>query len=95
MSKPVKKKRDMVEYVGLKKQFFAKAKRELIDFDYLDKLSPDELRWLSTFVEEYAGARLNHPYKKLHKKKHHKEIYDANNARARDIYAKFKKINKN
>ncbi|MEO0271665.1 MAG: hypothetical protein ABIM30_01075 [candidate division WOR-3 bacterium] len=87
-----KKKRDMVKNVGLKKEFFAKHKRELLDVDYLNKLTNKELAWLSVFFEEYAGARFNHPKKKLHKPHHRKEIYNNNNSRARDIYNKFKKL---
>lgn len=90
--KTISTKRDRIQYVGLKPHYFPKTKKELIDFDYLDKLSPEELEWLSSFMEEWAGARFNHPYQKHHKGIQAKrEIYRSNNSRNRDLYNKWQK----
>lgn len=43
---------------------------------------------MSSFMEEYLGARFNHKRKKIHKEqKYKKSSYDMNNARNRDIYS--------
>lgn len=76
---------------ALNKFYYPKTKAELCDFDYLDKLSEKELRWLNTFMEEWAKARFNHGKRNLHKKKNRKEVYAANNARNRDLWTKYSK----
>lgn len=44
---------------------------------------------MSAFMEEWVGARLNHPGKKFHKtRKDRKKVFDANNARNRDFMSK-------
>ena len=44
---------------------------------------------MSSFMEEWVGARLNHPGKKFHKsRKDRKKVFDANNARNRDFMSK-------
>jgi hypothetical protein len=75
------------KFPGLKKRFFSKAKQIQHDIDYVDKINdPKVLKWLNNFMEEWVGARLNHPGKKFHKsKKDRKRIWDANNARNRDV----------
>lgn len=69
-----------------------KVRKELLDADYLDKLSPEELKWYAQFTDEWtAGA--------VHKTKdgkvragylHNtqelaKSVYDANNKRNNDV----------
>lgn len=47
-------------------------------------------------MEEWVGARLNHPGKKFHKsKKDRKRIWDANNQRNRDMMGKFDRVSNN
>lgn len=82
------------KYPGLNRRFFSKAKQIQHDIDYVNKIDdPKVLQWLNNFMEEWVGARLNHPGKKFHKtKKARKQIWDANNARNRDmmsIYTRF------
>lgn len=69
-----------------------KVRKELLDADYLDQLSPEELRWYAQFTDEWAGAA-------VHKNKagkvksgylHNtealaKSVYDANNKRNNDV----------
>ncbi len=77
-----------------------KRRQEALDFDYLHKLDDKEREWLDKFVSEYIGASLpkevvvrdGKEYARLkptniHKKKHKKKVFDANNARNRDLYA--------
>lgn len=83
-----KKKRDLTSQPGLKKNLFSKIKQEYHDLDYVDKLSEEEKEWLSRFMEEDLGARLNHDGKKIYKKKLGKaECYRRNNQRNRDLYS--------
>ena len=62
-----------------------KSRSDLLDQDYMDKLSPKEKKWLNKFNKEYVSASMDeNPKKNLHKtKKLRKECYDANNARNR------------
>lgn len=60
-------KRDKAKYPNLKPELNLKSRYELIDFDYLDKLSPDEMKFLDKFSEEYFGARFRKC--KVHSKK--------------------------
>jgi hypothetical protein len=75
---------------GLDKSKFSKIKQEFHDVEeYIHKLNQEQREWLSRFMWEDLGANLNHSEKKLHKsKKSIKNIYDRNNARNRDIYAR-------
>lgn len=88
-----KNKRSETPYPALKTEFNLKTRTDLIDFDYLDKLKPEELAWLNKFNEEYANANLNS--KDLKKNLHNtkalkKDCYDRNNARNRDIFTRTK-----
>ena len=79
-----------------------KTRCELIDYDYLDKLSPEELQWLNSFSEEYTNANFNHKGKRIHKKiivkskkrknkkvdKFKNKSETANNKRNVDIYTR-------
>jgi len=70
-----------------------KVRREFVDADYIDKLNPEEKAWYGKFIEEYVGANVKKNKKTrniakghLHKTKHIKELYDANNHRNNDVY---------
>jgi len=65
-----------------------KVRNEYSDFDYVDKLSPEDLEFLKAFNREYYNADFKHVYKKLHKKKKdRKACYSLNNSRNRDLYS--------
>jgi len=84
----MKNRRTKAQYPGLDKNLNLKNRQENIDFDYLHKLSEDELKWLNSFMEEYNGANFNHKGKKIHKTKAgEKACYDSNNRRNRDVYS--------
>lgn len=83
-SKEVKSKRQA--YPGLSKRKNSPTSHEYVDQDYLHKLGPKELKWLSDFQEEFYRGNFQHGGKKLHNsKKKQKECYNRNNARNRDI----------
>lgn len=66
-------------------------RRELLEADYIDKLSDKEKDWLNRFNEEFVIANFNHKGKLIDgSKKARKKSYDANNARNRCQYTKAK-----
>jgi len=74
---------------GLKRRYFPKNKRWLLDCDYLDQLSEDERAWLDKFQREYYdGAIKKGDSEALHHDDElRKDCYRRNNARNRDLYA--------
>lgn len=64
-----------------------------MDYDYLNKLSEEEKKWLNAFTEEYINASLDS--KNLENNLHNteelkKDCYRRNNARNRDILTRAK-----
>jgi len=96
MAKKIKVKdqrvpRNKEKYPALNHKRAVANRRELIDYDYLDKLSPEEKEWLNNFTEEYIIANFDHRGDKLDDSKEaKKKSYDANNARNRCMYTKAK-----
>ena len=86
MKKPPKNRREAAQYPALKKGYNLKSRQHLIDFDYLDKLNPEELDWLNRFSEEYHGANFKHKGKIVQRKKaQRKNCTDMNNHRNNDV----------
>lgn len=101
MSKNKKNKKEQKKFFKLKRNVrfdsllpskAPKVRKELLDADYLDKLSPDELKWYAQFTDEWtAGAvhktkdgRVRAGY--LHNTQElAKSVYDANNKRNNDV----------
>jgi truncated hemoglobin YjbI len=85
------KKRERAVYPGLEKRLFSRIKQEYHDYDYVDKLSDKDKKWLSDFTSEWLGANLNDSDKKMHKSnKRRKQVFDMNNARNRDLLSNVK-----
>lgn len=64
-----------------------KLRNDYADYDYLDKLNKEELRWLKGFHREYVNADFKHTHKKHYRtKKARRIIYGLNNSRNRDLY---------
>lgn len=92
-----KNRRNLAKYPALDPGLNLKSRTELLDYDYLHKLSEEELAWLNKFTEEYVHANLNteKPKSNLHRTKSmRKDCYDRNNARNRDVLTKQKAQNK-
>ena len=86
------------KYPGLEKRFFSKKKQEYHDIEeYIKTIDdPKVLAWMNNFMEEWLGARLNHPGKKFHtSKKRRKQVFGANNARNRDMASEYRKLDNN
>lgn len=85
-------KRSRVKYAALNPAYNLKTRTDLIDYDYIDKLSEREKAWLNKFTQEYVNAgKLNKKDRPLHKTQElRKDCYDRNNARNRCQYTRQK-----
>jgi len=87
-----KTKRSSTKYPALNKSLNLKIRSELIDFDYVDKLSEEEKAWLNKFSEEYTNASFkknkdgSFSRKNLHKGSLRNDCYNRNNWRNNDVY---------
>lgn len=69
----------------------SKIRKDILDMDYLHKLSDEEFEWFAQFMNEYVSGNFvkdekgEYSKKNLHKTaKERKDCYDRNNARNRD-----------
>lgn len=82
-----KGRRARSKYPGLDPKVNRVNLRDLIDFDYISKLSDKDKEWLSKWSKEYYSADFRHE-KPIHKaKKSRLEIYRNNNSRNQDTTA--------
>lgn len=72
-----------------------RSRAELNDFDYLEKLSQEELAYLNAFCEGWNNADFRNPKtQELFKSsKEKRECYTMNNARNRCVYTRAKASN--
>lgn len=111
-SKKVQKKPTTTEtsiLKGLKKNIRTKSlspanvprvRRELLDADYLTKLSKEEYLWYAQFTDEWTNAAIEKTSDGKVKRGHihttnemARNIYDANNKRNNDVYTVTKALN--
>ncbi len=81
-------RRSRAKYPALDPALNLKSRTDLIDYDYIQKLSEEEKKWLNDFTEEYTNVVLDAKNVKRNKhntKKLKKDCYDRNNARNRDV----------
>lgn len=74
-----------------KPNFYTKLKKTYIDYDYLDKLSVEERKWLRAFTEEYYLGNMTHEILGENVTLHNVDDHDChtlNNQRNRCQYAK-------
>lgn len=84
-------RRSKVKHPGLNKTYTLPIRQELVDYDYIHKLSPEEKEWLNKFNEEEINGNIYGKGKKINKKKaDRKKITDRINARNRDSYSRAK-----
>lgn len=82
-------RRSRKKYPALDKQYNLHIRGEYIDYDYLHKLDPEQLKWLNQFTEEELNANLKDA--KFNKKqKDRNRVYQNNNRRNHCIYGKAK-----
>lgn len=88
-SKKKKTKRSETKYPGLVKEMNLKIRQELIDQDYINKLSEDEKKWLNQFNKEYITADFRDKKNRLHPKKYTSKTLKSNGQKKKiDIYKK-------
>lgn len=88
-----KTKRQKTKFAALDPKKNLKSRQDLIDYDYLDKLSPSEMKWLNKFTEEYTNASLDRKNLKnnFHNTKELKKDCDRRaNKRKRDLFTALK-----
>lgn len=69
----------------------------MLDYDYIDKLSDKEKKFLNKFTEEYVNASLDvkKKWRNLHKTKESiRDCFNRNNARNRDVLTQQKAMGK-
>lgn len=97
MKKKLKKKHkyEKQQYPSFNVNYQVANRKELLDQDYIDKLSPSEKKWLDAFNQETIITNFNHSGKKhYNSKKKRREIYKENNLRNKDIFSNLKANNK-
>lgn len=94
-----KKKRDSVRWRGLDPQSNPKNRREVVDYDYLDNLTPEETDFINQFTEEwyngvlpsrqtFDGLPSKEKDKFMHKTEEERaECWANNNKRNRDLFS--------
>ncbi len=86
-----KTKRGQSAYPNLEPRLNSRVRQELIECDYLHKLSPDELEWLNKFNGEYINASFENDGSDLDNSPEAKKAsYSRNNARNRDLFGLIK-----
>lgn len=84
-----KNRRSRVEFPALIRKYNLRIRQESIDFDYLEKLSKEDLDWLNRFMEEYNNASFKHDTIDGAVETRRKS-YRTNNYRNRDIFSRAK-----
>lgn len=87
-------KRKKTKNPELQPKMHLKIRQELVDYDYVNKLSEEEKAWLNRFTKEWVSASFEksttgnrHSVKNLNKgEKARQEIYTNNNKRNNDAY---------
>lgn len=79
--KKKRNKRSQEKYPALKPELNLRSRYDLIDYDYVDKLSEAEKAWLNKFTEEYVNANFDRKNIKnnLHNNREQIQEIDARN----------------
>lgn len=80
------------DYPALNVAYQVANRRELIDYDYVDKLTDEEKKFLNNFTSEYYISNFEHDGEQLLEDR--KEAYTMNNKRNVDAFAVCKANNK-
>jgi len=75
------------QYSALNSKWQVGNRRELIDYDYVNKLSPEDKKWLNDFTTEYTINYFEKDKEHLHSKEQELELYRSNNRRNNDVFA--------
>lgn len=88
-----KNKRSKDKHPALNPRLNSRVRQELIDYDYVDKLSDEEKKWLNDFSEEYINASVGKQSEAADNRFHNtpelvKDCTDRNNSRNRCMYGR-------
>lgn len=87
----MEEKKKSKKLYGISGRTQKKIRKELFDQDYIEKLSPADLKFLDKFNREFNQADFQSPGKPLHRTKADRKICtDRNNARNRCTYSRAK-----
>jgi hypothetical protein len=76
-----------LKYPALNPLYNLKSRIDLIDYDYVSKLSPEEREYLNSFTEEYVNADFNHGGERVHPlETYEKVVKVSGKVRTVDIY---------
>lgn len=71
------------------KEVNLKVRQEIIDIDYLNKLSPDEKAWLNQFNKEFVNADFSDDENRLHPREYVAKVVKSSGRRRKvDVYKK-------
>lgn len=80
-------RRNSVKYPALEKSKNLKNRQELMDQDYINKLSPKDKDWLNRFNAEYINADFTHDGPRVHPIKYKPQVVKATGEiRQVDVY---------
>lgn len=94
-----KKKEKKANLKVLRKNSTLLIRQEYMDYDYVEKLSPEDKQWLADFTDEYYNASVGKQSDKgknnrfMKSKQSVKECQTNNNKRNNDVYGKLKAKN--
>jgi hypothetical protein len=71
---------------GLIEHTVNKYARDLMDFDYLDQLTEEELDWLDQFSREYYNDDFTNQNRIHTDKDQKRKLHDSHNKRRRDVW---------
>lgn len=80
---PSRKKPRLKDYPRLDKTKSTRARKDLLDYDYLGKLNAEELKFLNQFTDEYYCA--NFSGETIHPREYKKDCEKRNNDRNNDL----------
>lgn len=72
---------------ALLRKYARRHVRDFVDFDYLKKLSPEEMLWLEKFSNEFYRAHFRKDVDHVHNDDARQQLYQTNNERHRDIWS--------
>ena len=76
----------MAKYPALQQELNLKTRQDLLENDYLDKLSEKEKDWLNRFNEEYVNTNFSHEGKRVHPKKIRIKTLKSGEKKKIDVY---------
>ena len=83
-----------LKYYGLSRRHTRKSSRDLVDFDYADRLDPKDREWLDQFSREYYQNAFKNAHDDMHaaKSEERRACYRRDHARRRDAWTQLRRM---